>query len=107
MPGFRARHAFDRADGAIEMLQLAAGLGVDQRAKRGQVRFPRAFEQGGADVFLELAQHHRHRRGRAAQNLGGVGEAALFGDRSETAQHFDLDRQLQKSLSSGPSFVCV
>ena len=82
------------------MRQLPRGFHKDKLPQGGQAGLAAAFEQGLADMVLELPQHHGHRRWRARQDIGGIGKVALFGHGAETAKHFDLDRHFSDPLKS-------
>jgi hypothetical protein len=90
-----AAQPLDGGHGPVEMRDFAACLGKDHLAQRGQSGFAAAFKQRRTDVILELLEHHRDRGWCAAERLRRVGEASVFGHCPETAQHFDLDCQVQ------------
>ena len=99
--GHRGNAHFARAPGgvigqparpAVELGERILGKLERSRAEGGEPALALADDQRLAEARLELAQGHRHGRGRAVQPHRRARQAAGPGDRHEDAQGLDLQR---------------
>lgn len=94
VPGRCGLDRTDRALGRLPGVDQLPGRGQQRLAGRGESYVPGgALEQRATQFLLELTDLPAQRRLGDEQPLGGTGEAQLFGDRHEIAQHPGVDVQ--------------
>jgi hypothetical protein len=103
----------EQAAGGVALQCLAHALPVRKHLARpvrqgqagvGQHRRPaRAVEQPHAQLLLQGAHLHAHRRQRQADRLPGLGHAAAVGDRGQRVQGLDVHGPCTPAASLAPT----